>query len=313
MTDPSVSILLVNWNTRDMTLACLRSIYAQTTRTSFEVIVVDNGSSDGSAEAIALEFPQAILMAEKQNHGFGRATNLQAQRARGKQLLLLNTDTVVLDHAIDALVEFSRRTPHARIWGGRTLFADGSLNPTSCWGKPTPWTQFCQAVGIGALFPGSPFFNRRAYPGWARDSERAVDIVTGCLLLIDTDFWHELGGFDPAFFMYGEEADLCLRAARRGARPMITPAATIIHYDGGSTQGSAEKLTRTLAATVRMIEKHFPAGTRAASRLLLYGGTLLRSLAYSLSERLRPGKHGRHARLWREVWLRRKEWQAGFR
>ena len=253
---PELSILLVNWNTRDMTLECLRSVYAQTTRTTFEVIVVDNASSDGSAEAIAREFPQVILMAESENHGFGRATNLQAARARGQQILLLNTDTVVLDQAIDALVEFSRRTPQARIWGGRTLFADGSLNPTSCWGRPTPWTQLCFATGLSARFPRSTLFNARAYPGWARDSEREVAIVTGCLLLIDADFWRELGGFDPAFFMYGEETDLCMRAARLGARPMITPDATIIHYGGGSTTSKADKIVRLMACNITLSRKH---------------------------------------------------------
>ena len=127
---PELSILLVNWNTRQLTLECLASVIAETTRTEYEIIVVDNGSSDGSAEAIARAFPHVRLIESRENLGFARATNLQACEARGDKLLLLNTDTVVLDGAIDALMEFSRREPQARIWGGRTLFADGSLNAT---------------------------------------------------------------------------------------------------------------------------------------------------------------------------------------
>jgi GT2 family glycosyltransferase len=119
---PEVSIMLVNWNTRDMTLECLRSIYAQTTETSFEVIVLDNGSHDGSADAIAAEFPQVRLIIEPVNHGFAHATNLQAVHAHGEKLLLLNTDTIVLDGAIDQLVAFSRQRPEAKIWVGGPCF-----------------------------------------------------------------------------------------------------------------------------------------------------------------------------------------------
>jgi GT2 family glycosyltransferase len=308
---PEVSVLLVNWNTREMTLDCLRSVYAQTTRTRFEVIVVDNGSSDGSAEAIAREFPQVQLIAETENHGFARATNLQAEVARGEKLLLLNTDTVVLDHAIDNLVAFSRAHPEARIWGGRTLYADGSLNPTSCWGRMTPWTSFTFATGLSAAFPTSKLFNPRAYPGWLRDSARHVDIVTGCLFLIDRDFWRELGGFDRRFFMFGEEADLCMRAAKRGARPMITPDATVIHYDGGSTRNRAGKLIHTFSSTIGMIDDHFPPRSRASSRRMVVAAAGIRALGYGLAAMLNKERFGGSAATWGEVWRRRSEWRRG--
>lgn len=303
-----VSILLVNWNTRDMTLECLASIYRQTTRISFEVIVVDNGSTDGSAEAIAAAFPQATLLAERENLGFAAATNMQARLARGEKLLLLNTDTVVLDHAIDALAEFGREHPGARIWGGRTLFGDGTLNPTSCWRRMTLWSVLMNALGLTALAPRSALLNPRAYPGWARDKARRVDIVTGCLLLIDRDMWHRLEGFDPRFFMYGEDADLCLRAARLGAAPMITPDATIVHYSGGSSADRAEKLVRLLASEMALIRLHFPARTRRVSRLAYMGGVALRAAGYGLAARFSPARFEARAGHWREAWSRRDEW-----
>ena len=119
---PVLSILVVSYNTRDMTLECLRSVIAQT-RTPFELIVLDNASSDGSAEAIAVEFPDITLLAETRNHGFARANNIAAEHAKGEYLLLLNPDTIVLDGALDKLLTFARRAPDARIWGGRTVFA----------------------------------------------------------------------------------------------------------------------------------------------------------------------------------------------
>jgi GT2 family glycosyltransferase len=303
-----VSILLVNWNTRDMTLECLASIYQQTTRISFEVIVVDNGSTDGSAEAIAAAFPQVTLLAESTNHGFAGATNMQARLARGEKLLLLNTDTVVLDHAIDALAEFAREQPRARIWGGRTLFGDGSLNPTSCWRKMSLWSVLARTLGLTALAPGSGLFNPRGYPGWARDSERHVDIVTGCLLMIDRQMWHSLDGFDPRFFMYGEEADLCLRAAAMGAAPMITPAATIIHYGAGSSVNLAAKLVRLLSSELTLIALHFPKGTRGISRLCYIAGVAFRAGGYAIGAFLSRARYRAKAREWGETWARRGEW-----
>lgn len=308
---PELSILLVNWNTRQMTLECLASIVAETRRTSYEIIVVDNGSTDGSAEAIAREFPQVRLIEAGENLGFARATNLQAKEARGGKLLLLNTDTVVLDGAIDALMEFSRRQPQAGIWGGRTLYADGSLNPTSCWGATTGWSCLAQALGLSAAFPASGLLNPRAYPGWLRDSEREVAIVTGCLFLIERSTWNALGGFDPRFFMFGEEAELCIRAAERGARPMITPTATIIHYDGASNRDPVQKAIYTLQSTLGVIDLHLHGGERAIARASTIGGVALRRAATALAAGLGLSRFGAKADYWRSIWSRRAEWVGG--
>lgn len=309
---PELSILLVNWNTREMTLECLRSLFRETSRTAIEVILVDNASSDGSAEAIATEFPEVILMAEPVNHGFGRATNLQAKVARGEKLLLLNTDTVVLDGAIDALMDFSRQRPRAMIWGGRTLFADWTLNPTSCWTRPTPWNQFTEALCLSALFPKSRWLNPRTMPGWARDSEREVDIVTGCLLLIGRNLWERLGGFNERYFMYGEEVDLCLRARQFGARPAITPNATIIHYGGGSTTNSSQKICRGSAAQIQLAQDHFPKGWKRFGRWMIQLGIFNREIAFRILAAFRPKRFGPKAEVFRSVWLKRRAWAAGY-
>lgn len=302
--------MLVNWNTREMTLACLNSIYAETRTTPFEVIVVDNGSTDGSAEAIAAAFPQVVLMAERTNHGFAVATNLSVAAARGRYVLLLNTDTLVLDEAIDRLVGFAAARPEARIWGGRTIFADGSLNPNSVWGRITPWSLFCMATGLTTAFRSSRLFNPEGYGGWQRDSEREVDIVQGSFFLIEKTFWDALGGFDPAFFMYGEEADLCLRARALGARPRMTPAATIVHYGGRSTREAAQKLIYKLGCRIGLIDRHFPRALRGYGRAMVRLWAWWRAALYGLAARVRPGHAGRAAE-WRAIWARRGEWQDG--
>jgi len=307
---PALSILMVNWNTREMTLDCLRSLYAETRETDFEVILVDNDSADGSADAIAAEFPQVRLVREKANHGFARATNMAGEMARGEYLLLLNTDTVVLDGAIDRLMAFAARQPEARIWGGRTLFGDRSLNPTSCWAQPTVWSSLSFAFGLSGAFAGSETFNPEGYGGWRRDSERSVDIVTGCLFLIRRDFWRDLGGFDTTFFMYGEEADLCARARALGARPMITPEAEIVHYGGASAAARADKIIYVFGSRVGLIERHMPSNKRVA-KALLFLAAWLRATGYGAARMLAPTRYGKSASEWSEAWRRRELWGQG--
>jgi GT2 family glycosyltransferase len=304
-----VSVLLVNWNTREMTLECLRSLYAETRRTRFECLVMDNGSKDGSAEAIAREFPQVRLQAETENHGFGKATNLQVAVARAPLVLLLNTDTLVLDGAVDKLVAFARANPGARIWGGRTVFADGSENTSSAWRRITPWSSICFALGLRAMFPGSRLFDPERID-FRTGRPEPCDIVVGCLLLIEKAFWNELGGFDPAFFMYGEETDLCLRAGAAGARPLVTPDATIVHYGGASATSNGNKAVQLFEARMRLSSRHQRGLSRATCRGAHLFAAFLRMAGYSLKAKLRPGERTRQAaEQWRIVWQRRSEWR----
>jgi hypothetical protein len=307
---PVFSILVISYNTRDMTLACLRSIVAQT-QTPHEILVLDNASTDGSAAAIAAEFPGITLLAEMQNHGFARANNIAARQARGEFLLLLNPDTLVLDGALDRLMAFAQRVPEARIWGGRTVFADGSPNPASCWRRMDLWNLFCRATGLTGIFRDSPLFNSEAYGGWDRMSERDVDIVTGCLLLISRTDWERLGGFDPAFFMYAEEADLCLRARRAiDARPRVTPEVVIVHHGGASETVRADKMVRLLRAKRELIRRHFPVWQQPVAKALFDVVPVSRSIAFDVIAGLSLRSNAAEsADVWTEVWKRRTEWR----
>ncbi len=309
---PDISILVVSYNTREMTLECLRSIAAETRDATYELIVVDNASCDGSAAAIAAEFGEDLeLISLAENIGFAAANNLAARRARGRRLLLLNPDTVVIDRAIDNLHAFAAERPAAGIWGGRTLFADRTLNPTSCWGRMTVWNLFCRAAGLTALLPASERFNSETYGDWQRDSVRQVDIVTGCLLLIDKPLWDRLDGFAPRYFMYGEEADLCLRAAAAGAAPTITPAATIVHY--GSASDTGNKAVAVAAARITLIRQHWTPLRRRAGVALSWASAWTHHVGYAAAARLlrRPGMRA-NAELHGNVWRERDRWLAGY-
>ena len=304
-TTPLLSIIVVSYNTREMTLECLRSVYAETTL-PFELIVIDNASEDGSAEAIAAEFPQARMMAETVNHGFALANNVAAKQARGEYVLLLNPDTLVLDAALDRLHAFAQTRPKAGIWGGRTVFADHSLNPYSVWQRMTIWNIFCRTAGLARFFRNSPLFNAEAYGGWDRSDVREVDIVTGCLFLIRRADWETLGGFDTTYIMYGEEADLCLRARDQlDARPTMTPDSTIVHYGGASEKVLSDKMVRLLKAKSELIKRHFPSWQRPVARALFLAWPFSRSLFARL-----VGRSGTSS--WPDIWARRNEWRNGF-
>lgn len=310
--NPLLTIIVVSYNTRDLTLACLKSLYEQTKNILFEVIVVDNNSIDGSALAIAKEFPQAKLTALNENIGFAAANNLAAIGVTSKYILLLNPDTVALDRAIEKLVFFAEKHPKAGIWGGRTLYGDYSLNPTSCWKKMTPWSLLCRALHLSTLFPKSELFNPEGYGAWQRDTVREVDIVTGCFFLIQRELWEQLGGFDPIFFMYGEEADLCFRAKAKGFKPIINPEATIIHYGGLSEKVRSEKEIKLLIAKVLLIKRNWhhlmiPVG-KALLLIFVINKIFLLKLALLLKNN---PKFKEKLNAWLTVWQKRQRWLKG--
>ena len=307
---PELTVMVISFNTRELTLRCLETLHAGTRATRFRTMVWDNASSDGSADAVARAFPQVTLIRSPENVGFARANNRIAEAATTAWLLLLNTDTEVFDGAIDRLMAFARARPENGIYGGRTLFPDGSLNPTSCWMAMSPWSAFCHATGLVAAFKASALFNTEGIGGWQRDSVRAVDIVTGCFLLVPTAVWRALDGFDPQFFMYGEEVDLCHRARARGWQPIVTPEATIMHLGGASRDSPAAKRIQVARARASFVALHWSPAWRPWGRAMLW---LWAANRYAGSRLLGLVGRGGQRALWAEVWARRRDWLPGWR
>ncbi len=302
---PDCAVIVVSFNTRDMTLACLRSLLDSPAAERLRVIVVDNASTDGSALAIATEFADQIeLIESEQNLGFAAANNLAAKEVTEPWTLLLNPDTLVRDDAVGELLRFAERHPESKIFGGRTLFADDTPNPTSCWMRPTPWSALCQAVGL-TRFRGSPFFNPEQPDAWDANRPERVDIVSGCFFLIRTELWRKLEGFDEAFFMYGEEADLCLRARAHDANPRVCDRAVIVHYGGASEKRRAGKLVRLLGAKRRLAQRHWSLNVLAKPLIALW--PMSRLLATTLASPLSAAAREQRS-VWGEVWSRRREW-----
>lgn len=228
----AVSIVIVNWNTRDVLRNCLASIVAET-RATHEIIVIDNASADGSAEMVRAEFPQAVLIANTDNKGFAGANNQGLAIARGQHVLLLNPDTIVLDQAVDKTLAWLAGHPDVGCVGCQVLEGPGVIQRT-CFADPTPLNQIIVELGLMRLSGLVPFFGRPWYKSWDRTTEREVDVVSGMFMLVPRAVVQKIGFLDDAFFIYGEEADWCRRIRKAGWRCVFAPVAQIIHLDGGS-------------------------------------------------------------------------------
>lgn len=304
-----VTVIMVSYNTRELTLRAIETLLEQAGDVAMRVIVWDNASQDGSARAIAERFPEIETIAHGENLGFAEANNRVAAMADSEWLLLLNPDTETHPRAVEALLAFGKANPGAGIVGGRTVYPDGTLNIGSCWNRMSPWSLFCSAFGIHRMFSSSETFNSEAIGDWKRDSVRHVDIVVGCFFLLRRELWVELGGFNARYNMYGEEADMCLRAAALGYRPMITPEAQIMHVLGAASKKREDKTVRLLRAKATLIRDHWPKSTQSLGVALLALGIANRYAAARIKALL-----GRKDSLpyWRNVWDQRADWIAGY-
>lgn len=261
MSLPLLSIIVVNWNTREVLRRCLESVQNETL-IPYELWVVDNGSTDGSPEMVAADFPDVHLIANHENRGFAAANNQALVQARGRYHLLLNSDTVVLDHALDRMVSFLENRPDIGGVGSKLLNADYTLQPSAF--------NFYSTLGslvennLVRLFwrkrsPDTPFLTF-----WDHSSTRRVDWVTGACLMVRQEVTETIGLLDESFFMYGEEIDWQMRMAKAHIPVWYLHSAEIIHLGGASSARVPERMRRQEVRSRRLlIDKHYGHLTRA--------------------------------------------------
>jgi GT2 family glycosyltransferase len=229
-----LSVVILCWNDKKVITDCLRSIYANTHAIDFEVIVSDNGSTDGCPEFIRSEFPQVRLIENGANLRFAKGNNVAIQVANGEYILILNPDTIIHDGALDGFVAYADKHPEAGAFGCRVLNADGTYQ--GCiWPFPTLRSEWIRALGLKWLGYVSEWFQYGAYIKWKGETERTIGWPAGCCILARGDLLKRLGGFDEQFFYCYEDTDLCKRIWDAGYPILYTPSVSITHLVGQST------------------------------------------------------------------------------
>jgi hypothetical protein len=305
------SVVMVSYETRDMTCAAIESLERNAGDRIREIVVVDNASTDGSASTIASRFPHVTVVRSDENVGFARAVNAGVRRVSGEYLLLVNPDTVVHDDVVARLVDLAERRPGAGIWGGVAVDGDGVPNSTSALGLPTLWSYLCFGSGLTAAFPTSRLLNPERVRVDAASPDEAVEVgvVTGCLLLVQRALWEELGGFDERYFMYGEDVDLSIRARHLGYRPVISPRITITHYSGAASKQRADKRVLVLKGKATLAREHLGVFRARLAITSLVAGVALRALIHGALRVVSPAASDGS---WRAALRRRTDWLPGY-
>ena len=300
---PDLSVAVVSYNTKDLLRACLTSLRdRQAEREALlEVIVADNGSDDGSVEMVRAEFPHVRLVETGGNIGFGRANNLALRDARGRHFCLLNSDAEAMPGALRTTLAFLDSHPDVGLAGGQLQWPDGRAQTS--WGSdPTlkgVWQE--QTWGWRASPPAPPGLRAGA------TTPHDVDQISGAFMVIRRLAWHQVGGFDPAYFMYNEDVDLNVRLRRAGWRVVFLPDAPIRHHLGASSRADWRTRARMVSAYNQSRGLYFARyqGPAAGRRLRTYCllGAAIRLTGWSLLVAAKPAARDK-VKLFREVWRR---------
>ena len=282
---PDISVIIVNYNVKDYLLQCLRSLNASVGSITTEVIVVDNDSHDGSVEELQPLFPFVRWIALDENIGFGRANNVGLEHASGRYVLYLNPDTIIGADTLSVMCRFLDEHPKTGIAGCKVLNPDGSFQVACRRGLPTPWVSFCKLFGLQRLFPSSKLFAGYNLTYLPVDASYAVDALIGAFMVGRTELMRSLGGFDPAFFMYGEDIDLCYRVQQAGFDVTYVHTTSIVHYKGESTKRSSINEVRVFYDAMEIFAKKHFGGSRIFLAFLRLGIGVRAVLARAMRKR----------------------------
>ena len=315
MTQPEfdVSVIIVSFNTREILRECLRSVLSECAALKAEILVVENASTDGSAEMMASDFPQVTVLASEVNLGFGNANNVALKVARGSYFVLLNSDAFFAPGALALAIRHMDEQPDCGLGGCKLVGRDGESQPSSrCFHSVT--NDAVVLSGLAAKFPKSKFFGRFDRT-WADEMQPApVDWVPGAFSIVRPALLEKVGLFDPDFFLYYEEVDLCLRFRRAGFEVWYWPDIVVTHIGGESSrqlkslefsQRAAQVVLWRMRSTLLYYRKHH--GWRVhLARLMeqtIYSATVLRNRFSRTAERRERLSHHRAlVRLMAQAW-----------
>ena len=277
-----LSVVIICWNDLRVLRECLLSIYRGTHSTDFEVLVSDNGSTDGSVEFVRHNYPNVRVLENRANLGFGKGNNVGIRASSGDYVLILNPDTIIHDGSLDRLVQFAEKHPEAGAFGCRVLNSDGTYQ-TSARLFPSVRRYWVSALGLKKLANVSSLFLFEEYPRWFGETERPIDWQSGCCVMFRGELLRNLGGFDEQFFYHFEEVDLCRRVWAAGHPILFTPEAVITHLGGQSVGRFPVRFEiEKHRNRYRYFYKHFGPQAARQCRRLSIAKIRVRQLGYTL-------------------------------
>lgn len=276
-----LSVVIVNWNVRDLLRGCLRSLYDGTQGLTFEIFVVDNGSADGSSEMVRREFPYVHLIPNAVNVGFARASNQAIRRSRGRYILLLNPDTSTLHNAVTKMVQLMDEHPEVGAVGPKILTQDGQIDLRCARRFPSLGSELWEKTGLAARFPHSRLFASYLMGHWDHQQGREVELLTGACLMVRREVIDQVGPLDGDFFLYGEDMDWCYRMRRAGWKICYYPDAAITHLGGQSSAPVKVELDMEALRSMNLFfRKHYGLLYALAHRALMLIITLAKELFF---------------------------------
>ncbi|MCH8822432.1 MAG: glycosyltransferase family 2 protein [Planctomycetes bacterium] len=291
-----LSIVIVNWNTQQVIIECLESVYDRLGELHAEVIVIDNASTDNSVKEIATKFPQVRLIANDTNRGFAGANNQGMEIATGRFVLLLNPDTVVLDDAFANSINYLNDNPDVGVVGCQVM-EDAETIQRTCFRYPSILNTLMWVSGALAWKPLSRITGRAAYGPWDRRNVRDVEVVSGMFMLVRREALEEVGFMDEEYFVFAEEADWCYRFSAAGWRCVFAPVGRILHVDGGSKstkQASVRMYVQIQKSLLLFHRKHLGFTHWALCKLLFITTMLIRMLWWLIWAALGIGERSAH-------------------
>ncbi|RAT98743.1 glycosyltransferase family 2 protein [Brevibacillus sp. Leaf182] len=274
-----LSIIIVNYNTCRLTCDAIQSVLQSVTAFAYEVIIVDNHSTDSSVETITKLFPEVCLIKNEENVGFAKANNQAIAVSSGKYILLLNSDTIIKPDTLQVMVSYMNEHPKVGASGCKVMLPDGSLDKACKRGFPTPSASFYYLTGLSKIFPNKARFNMYQLTHLDPDQSYQVDCLVGAFMVVRSETIKQVGLLDEEFFMYGEDVDWCYRIKQSGWEIIYYPYTSIIHYKGASSKRKPYKIVYEFHRAMYLFhKKHYQKRYPLVVNLFVYGGIVLKLL-----------------------------------